>query len=81
MQKIDRFLKLMNDYFAANATKTVTAQSFLDKAGVSFDFTEPADGPAYAVSDIGRRLAIKIINFQSFTSAEESTALRDRLFR
>ncbi len=30
----DAFLKLMSDYFAANTTKTVTAQSFLDKAGV-----------------------------------------------
>ena len=28
----DAFLKLMDDYFAANTTKTVTAQSFLDKA-------------------------------------------------
>ena len=32
----DAFLKLMADYFAANTTKTVTAQSFLDKAGVRF---------------------------------------------
>jgi hypothetical protein len=53
----DAFFKLMEDYFAANTTKTVTAQSFLDKAGASFDFTEPGDGPAYLPGDIGRRLA------------------------
>ena len=52
----DRFLELMTDYFAANTTKTVTAQSFLDKAGVTLRFPEPADGPAYLMSDIKRRL-------------------------
>src|ERR1035437_3792718 len=30
---------------------------------------------------IGRRLAIKIINFQAFTTVEESAVLRERLFR
>ena len=57
----DPFLKLMTDYFAANTTRTVTAQSFLEKAGVPFEFTEPADGPAYSVSDIGRRLATAVL--------------------
>jgi hypothetical protein len=52
----DAFLKLMSDYFSVNTTKTVTAQSFLDKAGVPFDFKEPADGPAYIPGDIWRRL-------------------------
>src|SRR5579885_2885303 len=50
----DAFFKLLSDYFAANTTKTVTAQSFLAKAGVSFDFKEPADGPAYLTTDINR---------------------------
>jgi hypothetical protein len=36
----DAFLKLMSDYFTANATKTVTAQSFLDQAGTAFDVPE-----------------------------------------
>src|ERR1017187_7689910 len=40
--------------------------------GIVYEATDP---------QIGRRLAIKIINFQSFTTSEESTALRDRLFR
>jgi hypothetical protein len=57
----DAFLKLMSDYFAANTTKTVTAQSFLDKAGVPFDFAEPADGPAYLTTDIGARLATAVL--------------------
>ncbi len=55
------FLKLMTDYFAANSARTVTAQSFLDKAGVPYRFTEPADGPAYLTADIGRRLATAVI--------------------
>lgn len=57
----DAFLALMNDYFAANTTKTVTAQSFLDKAGVKFDLTEPTEGPTYAIADMNRRLATAII--------------------
>jgi hypothetical protein len=57
----DAFLKLMSDYFTANTTKTVTAQSFLDKAGVKFEAPEPGDGPAYLTTDIGRRLATAII--------------------
>jgi hypothetical protein len=57
----DAFFKLMSDYFAANTTKTVTAQSFLAKAGVPFDFKEPADGPAYLTTDINRRLATAVI--------------------
>jgi hypothetical protein len=52
----EAFLKLMDDYFAANTTKTVTGESFLEAAKTSFDFTEPGEGPAYLPSDIGRRL-------------------------
>jgi serine/threonine-protein kinase len=50
---------------------------------VSHELGRGGMGIVYEATDpqIGRRLAIKIINFQSFTSAEESTALRDRLFR
>jgi hypothetical protein len=57
----DKFLALMNDFFAANTTKTVTAQSFLAKAGVGFDFLEPAAGPLYAIADMSRRLANAVI--------------------
>ena len=65
----DAFLKLMTDYFAANTTKTVTAQSFLDKAGVPFDFTEPGDGPAYLTSDINRHLATAAIVYGTVREA------------
>ena len=40
--------------------------------GIVYEATDP---------QIGRHLAIKIINFQAFTSAEESAVLRERLFR
>ena len=40
--------------------------------GIVYEATDP---------QIGRRLAIKIINFQSFTTFEESAVLRERLFR
>lgn len=65
----DAFLKLMTDYFAANTTKAVTAQSFLDKAGVRFDFAEPADGPAYLANDITRRLASAVIVYGTVREA------------
>jgi len=51
------FLKLMADYFAANTTKTVTAQSFLDAAKVPFELADPGDAPAYLPSDIRDHLA------------------------
>jgi hypothetical protein len=57
----DTFFKLMSEYFTANTTKTVTAQSFLDTAGASFDFQEPKDGPAYLTTDINRRLETAIL--------------------
>jgi len=65
----DAFLKLMSGYFAANTTKTVTAQSFLDKAGVPFEFTEPADGPAYLASDISRHLASAVLVYGTVREA------------
>jgi hypothetical protein len=65
----DAFLKLMTDYFAANSTKTVTAQSFLDNAGVPFEFTEPGDGPAYLASDITRHLASAVLVYGTVREA------------
>ncbi len=63
------FVKLMTDYFAANAGKEVTAQSFLEKAGATFEFTEPADGPAYLASDISRRLPTAVIVYGTVREA------------
>ena len=65
----DSFFKLMEDYFAANTTKPVTAQSFLDKAGASFDFAEPGDGPSYLPGDIGRRLTSAVIVYGTVAEA------------
>ncbi len=65
----DAFLKLMGDFFAANSTKTVTAQSFLDKAGVGFDFAEPGEGPAYLTSDITRHLASAVLVYGTVREA------------
>ena len=57
----DKFLQVMSDFFAENTTKTVSAQAFLDKAGVKFEFAEPGDGPAYSVSDMRGRLGSAVI--------------------
>jgi hypothetical protein len=65
----DAFLKLMNDYFAANTTKAVTAKSFLDQAGVTAEFTEPGDGPAYLVGDISRRLSSAVLVYGTVREA------------
>jgi len=65
----DAFLKLMAGYFTANTTKTVTAQSFLDKAGVPFEFKEPGEGPAYLVGDIGRRLSSAVLVYGTLREA------------
>jgi hypothetical protein len=58
----DAFLQLMAEYVAANTTKTVTVQSFLDKAGVR-------DGPAYLTSDITRHLASAVIVYGTVREA------------
>ncbi len=65
----DAFFQLMESYFAANATKTVTAQSFLDKAGAAFEFTEPGDGPAYLPGDIRQRLKSAVIVYGTVAEA------------
>jgi hypothetical protein len=65
----DAFFKLMAGYFAANATKTVTAQSFLETAGTTFDFTEPGDGPAYLPGDIWNRMASAVIVYGTVLEA------------
>ena len=65
----DAFLKLMTDYFSANTTKKVTAQSFLDKAGAKFDFIEPGDGPAYLPGDVLRKLTSAVIVYGTVREA------------
>ena len=63
------FLKLMRDYFAANGTKTVTAQSFLDQAGAKIDAIDPPDGPAYLTRDIWGKLGSSIIVYGTLRDA------------
>ena len=65
----DAFFKLMEEYFAANTTKVATAQSFLDKAGVKFDFTEPGEGPAFLPGDMARHLATAVIVYGTVAEA------------
>ena len=65
----DAFLKLMIEYFAANTTKTVTAQSFLDRAGARIDVIDPPDGPAYLTRDIWGKLASSVIVYGTMRDA------------
>jgi len=65
----ETFLKLMSDYFAANTTKPVTAESFLEKAGVRFETVDLPAGPAYLASDIGRRLSSAVIVYGTVREA------------
>jgi hypothetical protein len=77
----DAFLKLMAAYYDANTTKTVTAQSFLAKAGVPFEFHEPADGPAYLTSDIGRRLGTAALVYGTMRDAGANRYAAEQLQR
>jgi Phospholipase B len=65
----EAFLKLMSEYFAANTTKTVTAQSFLDRAGAKIDVIDPPDGPAYLTRDIWGKLASSVIVYGTVRDA------------
>lgn len=65
----DAFLKLMSDYYASNTTKTVTAQSFLDKAGAKIDEIDPPDGPPYVANDLWKRLATSVIVYGTMREA------------
>ncbi|HEV2688611.1 MAG TPA: hypothetical protein VGV35_08660, partial [Bryobacteraceae bacterium] len=65
----DKFLKLMTDYFAAHTTKTVTAQSFLDAAGVKFSLPQDKGGAMYVALDIAARLKSAILVYGTVTDA------------
>ncbi len=75
----DRFLELMNRYFSANTTKTVTAQSFLDAAGAKYAAPDPGDGPAYLPGDITRRLASAVIVYGTVREAGTNRYVAERL--
>lgn len=75
----EAFLKLMDDYFAANATKTVSAQSFLDRAGARMDAIDPPDGPAYLTNDIWRRLPTAVIVYGTLRDAGTNRYVAEQL--
>jgi hypothetical protein len=70
----DKFLKLMNDFYSANATKMVSAQSFVDQAGVQLaaldlDSKDPKQGAAYLMNDVWRRLPSVAIVYGTLAEA------------
>jgi hypothetical protein len=64
-----RFLSLMTDFYAAHTTQTVTAQSFLDAAGVRFSLPRDKGGPRYLVSDVSRHLGTATLVYGTVTEA------------
>jgi hypothetical protein len=75
----DRFFPLMSEFFAAHAGAAVTAQSFLEKAGEPFEFSEPEDGPAYLLTDIHRRLATAILVYGTGREAGANRYAAERI--
>jgi hypothetical protein len=65
----DRFFKLMSDFFAAHKARAVTAQSFLDAAGVKFALPADPGGPLYLVSDIRQRLGSAMLVYGTMADA------------
>jgi hypothetical protein len=65
----DRFFKLMSNYFAAHKAKAVTAQSFLDAAGVKFAMPPDPGGPMYVLTDLRQRFASTLIVYGTLAEA------------
>ncbi len=64
-----KFLARLSEFYAADTARTVTAQSFLDKAGVASDFTPPPSGAIYTTEDIDQRLASAILVYGAVREA------------
>lgn len=75
----DAFLKLMNGYFAAHTTKTVSAQSFLEAAGVTYKAPDPGEGPAYLPGDILGRMASAVIVYGTAREAGTNRYIAEQL--
>ena len=75
----DAFLKLMNRYYTANTTKTITAQGFLDAAGMKYQVLDPGDGPAYLPGDIAKRLASSVIVYGTTREAGANRYVAEQL--
>lgn len=65
----DRFFKLMASFFAAHKTQSVSAQSFLDAAGVRFSLPPDPGGAMYVASDLRNRLASTILVYGTMSDA------------
>ncbi len=65
----ERFFRLMKEFFAAHTTQAVTAQSFLDVAGVQFKMPADPGGAMYLASDIRRRLGTALLVYGTVTDA------------
>ncbi|HLJ48009.1 MAG TPA: C45 family autoproteolytic acyltransferase/hydrolase [Bryobacteraceae bacterium] len=65
----DKFLALMRSYFAANTTKRVTAQSFLNAAGVSFEMPAGQGHAVYIARDVFERLHSTLIVYGTGSDA------------
>ncbi len=65
----DRFFKLMSDFFAAHKARAVTAQSFLDAAGVKFALPADPGGPMYVLSDLRERFGSTLIVYGTLGEA------------
>jgi hypothetical protein len=65
----DRFFKLMTEFVAAHKARAVTAQSFLDAAGMKFALPADPGGPMYLVSDIRQRLGSALLVYGTMADA------------
>lgn len=74
-----RFFKLMSDFFAAHRTQTVTAQSFLDAAGVKFAMPPDPGGAMYVASDIQHRLTSAILVYGTMADEGANRYAAERL--
>ena len=65
----DEFFKVIGDFFAANTTKTVSAQAYLDAAHATYVEPEAGTGAVYVASDIDRRLASAVLVYGTMRDA------------
>ena len=74
-----RFLDLMRGYFAANTTKAVSAQGFLDKAGTTATMPPDKGGPAYLAAAMMHRLQDALIVYGTTTEPSANRYAAEQL--
>jgi hypothetical protein len=75
----DRFFKLMTDFLAAHTTQKVSAQSFLDAAGVRFSLPADKGSAMYVASDIRERLGSALLVYGTLADAGANRYAAERL--